>query len=154
MVERVRDLSLNLRPPLLDEMGLVPALKGYLESQSDLTGLQIEVHGESPQELPGEVEITAFRVAQEAVTNAIRHGAASRIVVGVSNGAGGLEITVEDDGKGFDARAAIEGPTTGKNLGLLGMQERARMLGGRFELESAPGKGTRVRIRIPLEAAS
>jgi len=153
MVQRIRDLSLDLRPPLLDEMGLIPALKGYLEAQAERAGIEIEVRGDASSEgLPAEGEITLFRVAQEAVTNAIRHAAARRVLVSVGARDGGLEIIVEDDGKGFDVRATLEGPATGKILGLLGMQERARMLGGDLDIDSSPGHGTRVRIRIPVEA--
>jgi signal transduction histidine kinase/ligand-binding sensor domain-containing protein len=153
MVQQIRDLSLDLRPPLLDEMGLLAALKGYMETQAERTGIAIEVDGpESLRDVLDETAITAFRVAQEAVTNAIRHADAKRVGVTLTERDGGLEIRVEDDGKGFDVRAALEDPVTGKNLGLLGMQERARILGGRFDLESAPGAGTRVRLWIPTEA--
>jgi signal transduction histidine kinase len=152
MVQQIRDLSLILRPPLMDEMGLVGALKGYLETQAERTGLDIEVRGDPGLKgIPAETEITAFRVAQEAVTNAIRHAEASRIAVNLRTDDGGLEIVVEDDGKGFDVRALLEGPATVKNLGLVGMQERARMIGGEMDIESRPDRGTRVRIRIPLE---
>ncbi|MGH9870414.1 MAG: sensor histidine kinase [Candidatus Polarisedimenticolia bacterium] len=155
MVQQIRDLSLALRPPLMDEMGLGGALRGYLETQAERTGLDIEVRGDAATDgLPPQAEITAFRVAQEAVTNAIRHAEARRIVVTLDSGVGGLEITVEDDGKGFDARSTLEGPATVKNLGLLGMQERARMIGGELGIESSPGRGTRVRIRIPVEAVA
>jgi signal transduction histidine kinase/ligand-binding sensor domain-containing protein len=155
MVQQIRDLSLDLRPPLMDEMGLVGALKGYLETQAERTGLHIEVRGDPVLEgLPPETEITVFRVAQEAVTNAIRHADPTRIAVTLRTGGGGLEIIVEDDGKGFDVRATLDGAATVKNLGLLGMQERARMIGGEMSIESAPGRGTQVRIRIPLEVAA
>lgn len=152
MVQRIRDLSLDLRPPLLDEMGLVPALKGYLETHAERTGIAIEVAGRTPlPDLPPEVEITAFRVAQEAVTNVIRHAAARKILVTVEPVEAGIAIVVEDDGKGFDVPETLEGPGTGKCIGLLGMHERARMLGGELVLESAPGRGTRVRLQLPLE---
>ena len=152
MVQKVRDVSLDLRPPLLDEMGLVPALKGYLETQAERTGIEIEVRGDNDlMNLPPEVEITAFRVAQEAVTNVIRHASASRVVVTIAHRSGKLEIGVVDDGRGFDVRATMEALSTGKALGLLGMQERARMLGGEFRIEATPGQGTSVRVVVPVE---
>lgn len=155
MMERIRDLSLDLRPPLLDQMGLVSALKGYLETQAQRTGIAMEVHDETPlPELPPEVAITAFRVAQEAVTNAIRHAGASRIVVRVEPTEGGIALGVEDNGSGFDVPEILEGPATGKRIGLLGMHERARMLGGNLRLDSGPGRGTRVRLSLPLEAGA
>lgn len=152
IVQQIRDLSLDLRPPLMDEMGLVGALKGYLETQAERTGLEIVVDGDATVEgLSPEMEITAFRVVQEAVTNVIRHASARRIQVGVRAESGELEITVTDDGRGFDARAALEAPATGKSLGLLGMQERAKMLGGLMRIDSSAGNGTRVRVHIPLK---
>ena len=155
MVQQIRNLSLDLRPPLLDEMGLVSALKGYLETQAERTGLEIEVRGDaSCPGLAPEMEITAFRVAQEAVTNAIRHAAARKVTVSIRSLDGVLSILVEDDGKGFDVRGTLQGPATGKYLGLLGMQERARMLGGELVIESSPGRGTRVRLQLPLDAKS
>ena len=153
MVQQIRDLSLDLRPPLLDEMGLLTALRGYLETQAERTGLAIDVVAdplEAP--LPPEVEIAAFRAAQEGVTNAIRHAQASRVTVGVRCVDGIVEVDVEDDGRGFDAAGTLAAPATGRHIGLLGLQERARMLGGSFEIDSSPGRGTRVRVRIPLEA--
>ncbi len=155
MVQQIRDLSLDLRPPLLDEMGLVAALKGYLESQAQRTGIEIEVRSDKPlPHLAPEVEITAFRVAQEAVTNAIRHARSKKIEVDVEPVNGAILIQVEDHGQGFDVQRTVEGPATGKSIGLLGMQERARMLGGELQLDSAPGRGTRVWLRLPLEMKS
>jgi signal transduction histidine kinase len=155
MVQQIRDLSLDLRPPLMEEMGLVGALRGYLETQAERTGLEIAVDGDPAAErLSPEMEITAFRVVQEAVTNAIRHASARRIAVSVRAKFGGLEITISDDGRGFDARAALESPATGKSLGLLGMQERAKMLGGRMHIDSSTGNGTRVRVHIPMKVVA
>jgi ligand-binding sensor domain-containing protein/signal transduction histidine kinase len=155
MAQRIRDLSLGLRPPLLDEMGLVPALKGYLENEAERTGLAIEVHGDAAIDgLPPEIEITAFRVAQEAVTNVVRHARARRVSVSIERRHRRLEIVVEDDGVGFDVRATMEGAATGKALGLLGMQERVQILGGRFEVGSAPGRGTKVAASLPLEGGA
>ena len=152
MVQQIRDLSLDLRPPLLDEMGLVAALKGYLETQAQRTGIEIEVVGDTVPDLRPELEITAFRVAQEAVTNAIRHAKAKRIEVSVEPVNGTLSIRVHDDGKGFDVQGTVEGPATGKSIGLLGMQERAKLLGGDLRITSAPGRGTTVQLRLPLES--
>jgi signal transduction histidine kinase len=152
MVQQIRDLSLDLRPPLLDEMGLVAALRGYLETQAQRTGIEIEVAGDTVPDLTPEIEITAFRVAQEAVTNAIRHAKARRIEVSVEPVNGTLAIRVHDDGKGFDVQGTVEGPATGKSIGLLGMQERAKLLGGDLRITSAPGRGTTVQLRLPLQS--
>jgi len=154
LVQRVRDLSLDLRPPLLDELGLPAALRGYLEVQAERAGLEIPVEiGSAVEGLPPAIEIHAFRVVQEAVTNAVRHAAASRIAVGVERRDGGLLLEVRDDGRGFDVTKAMES-TAGKALGLLGMHERIRSLGGTIAIDSAPARGTVVRARIPLGGAS
>jgi len=152
LVARVRDLSLDLRPPLLDEMGLVSSLKGYMETQAERTGQRIVVNDVNvPEHLGPEVEITAFRIAQEAVTNAIRHASADTVTVTLTGRDGRLELLVEDDGGGFDVARTLDSAATGKALGLLGMQERVRMLGGDCDIDSQLGNGTRVRVRLPLE---
>jgi signal transduction histidine kinase/ligand-binding sensor domain-containing protein len=151
MIQKVRDISLDLRPPLLDELGLLPALRGYLETQGKRAELDIEVSGESSVSgLSPEVEITAFRVAQEAVTNVLRHAEATRATVDVREDRGDLELVVRDNGRGFDVGDTMGG-ATGTSLGLLGMQERVRMLGGEIQIDSTPGAGTLVRVRMPLE---
>jgi signal transduction histidine kinase len=135
-------------------MGLATALRGYLEAQADRTGLAIAMDGGS--DLPpisSEVAITAFRVTQEAVTNAVRHAAASAVRVALRSNASGLEISVDDDGNGFDVRATI-GQSASKALGLLGMQERVRLLGGEVRIVSEPGAGTRIHVQLPFEVGS
>ncbi len=150
MVQRIRDISLDLRPPLLDEMGLPAALRGYLDAQAERTGLAIDMTGGDVPSLSPEVAITAFRATQEAVTNVIRHAGARRLRVDVRGDPSGLVIVVADDGSGFDVQATMAGPPS-KALGLLGMQERLRLLGGEVRITSAPGSGTRVHLRLPLE---
>ncbi len=152
MVERIRDLSLNLRPPLIDELGLVAALSGYLEAQSERSGIEIELkEGTVERGLPPEIEITAFRVVQEAVTNIIRHARADRATVIVRQKDGRLDLIVSDEGRGFNVGDTMERATAGKALGLLGMQERVSMLGGQVAIESTPGKGTTIRASMPVE---
>jgi len=155
MIQRIRDLSLDLRPPLLDELGLLPALTGYMESQSERSGIEIEVDGDTVVAgLGPELEITAFRVAQEAVTNVIRHAGATRATVTVRRLRDGLEISIADNGRGFDVEAALERAASGKSLGLLGIQERIGTLGGDVDIDSAPGRGTTIRVRMPTEVAA
>ncbi|MDX1388656.1 MAG: two-component regulator propeller domain-containing protein [Acidobacteriota bacterium] len=155
MVQRIRDLSLDIRPPLLDALGLLPALKGYLEAQAERSGIDIEVLGDTAVHgLAPELEITAFRVSQEAVTNVIRHANASRATVTVKRVGAELEITIEDDGGGFEVQDALDRAAVGKALGLLGIQERIGMIGGQVDIVSAPGHGTTIRVRMPLEAAA
>ena len=152
MVQQVRDLSLALRPPLLDEVGFLSAIRGYLETQAERTGLKIQIEG--PPELdafPPEIEITAFRVIQEAVSNVIRHAESTKVTVSIELEAQTLILSVEDDGIGFDTRAAMNASAPGSALGLVGMQERVQILGGEFSIESKLGEGTRVDVRIPVE---
>ena len=154
IIQQIRDLSLALRPPLLDEMGLVPALRGYLESTAERTGLDLSFRGDPALSgLAPEVEITAFRVAQEALTNVVRHARAKRVTAAVERKDGRLVVAMEDDGVGFDVAAILGGSATGRALGLLGMTERVQLLGGDLAIESSPGSGTRVRAELPLEAA-
>jgi signal transduction histidine kinase len=101
-----------------------------------------------------EVEIAAFRVAQEAVTNVIRHAQARSAIVTIEQQNGRLEVSIEDDGRGFDIGARAARGATGMSVGLLGMEERVRVLGGDFTVDSRPGRGTRVHASIPTEAAS
>jgi signal transduction histidine kinase/ligand-binding sensor domain-containing protein len=155
MVQRVRDISLDLRPPLIDELGLVPALSGYLESVSERTGIRIRIRGDQDLgPLPADVPITAFRVVQEAVTNAIRHSGAVSVDVSVRRNGARLDLDVEDDGRGFDVGDTMERAAVGKSLGLLGMKERVGMLSGEIEIDSAPGTGTRVRVHLPVVEAA
>lgn len=154
MVQRVRDISFDLRPPLIDELGLVPALSGYLEQVSERTGIRIEMKSDAePGPLPAHVPITAFRVVQEAVTNAVRYAGASRIDVTVRRNGKRLDLRVEDDGKGFDVAETMEGAAAGKALGLLGMRERVGMLSGDIEIDSKPAKGTRIHVELPIAEA-
>ena len=155
MIQRIRDLSLDLRPPFLEELGLVPALSGYLEAVSERTGIAIDVRADHDVgALPAHVPITAFRVVQEGVTNAVRHSGAHRIQVDVRREGPWMDLVVEDDGRGFDVKETMERAASGRALGLLGMKERVSMLYGQVEIDSAPGKGTRIRVRLPLGEAA
>ncbi len=150
MIRHVRTLSLDLRPPLLDEFGLDAALRSYLEAQAQRTGLGIDVTGDGiPPELGPEVAITAFRFLQEAVTNVIRHADASRVKVAIVGRNDELDLEVRDDGTGFDVGNALLRAAGGQHLGLLGIRERVESLGGSMELDSAPGRGTRIAVSIP-----
>lgn len=152
LIQRVRALSLDLRPPLLDELGFVTAIRGYLEAQARRAGIDIDVDAVPlPRTLPAEPAIAAFRGVQESVTNIIRHAGATRARVTVRHDVDALRVAVRDDGRGFDVAEAFERGIRGGNLGLLGIQERIEALGGSLEIESAPGAGTEVRMRIPLE---
>jgi signal transduction histidine kinase/streptogramin lyase len=151
MIGHVRTLSLDLRPPLLDELGLVPALKGYLEIQSHRAGIEIDVEASTiPPGLQPELEIAGFRVVQEAITNVVRHARAEHVDVKVRHADGWIELTVKDDGRGFDVDATLERAFGGHHLGLLGIRERVESMGGAVEIRSSPGAGTEIRVKVPL----
>jgi signal transduction histidine kinase/ligand-binding sensor domain-containing protein len=152
IIRNVRALSLDLRPPLLDELGLVAALRGYTEGQAERTGIDIAVEANADaMQIPAEIGITAFRIVQESIHNALRHANAEHITVSVRRDPGRLTLTVRDDGTGFDVVETLARAVTGRHLGLLGMRERVEALGGSFEILSEPGQGTVIDAGIPLE---
>ena len=149
LIGQVRALSLDLRPPLLDELGLLPALGAYLEAVAERSGLKISTR--LPEALPwtaNERDIVVFRIVQEAVTNALRHAGADRMQVEIASVAGGVRLRMHDDGRGFDPATVGSGAGSG-GFGLFGMRERAYDLGGRWTLRSAPGQGTTIEAFIP-----
>jgi PAS domain S-box-containing protein len=149
-LEQVRELSLDLRPLVLDDLGLVAALRWYLDREAERAGLAAKLSaGELEKRLPPELETACFRIAQEALTNVVRHAKAKHVWVELSERGGELLLIIRDDGIGFDP-AALRGKGSEVRLGLMGMRERALIVGGTIEFVSAPGKGTEVRARFPL----
>jgi PAS domain S-box-containing protein len=148
-LQQVRGLSLDLRPSLLDDLGLAPALRWYLDRQARQAGFRARLSCNLQERLPPDVEIACFRLVQEALTNIMRHAAASKVQVELRRGAEDLQLLIRDDGQGFDPPDALDGAARGKSLGLLGMVERVQLLGGQLEIDSAPGQGTEIRVRFP-----
>jgi len=141
----VRNMALLLRPSMLDDFGLVPALHWQAREVSRRTGMKISVDADCvPDELPDEYRTCVYRVIQEALHNASRHAAARTVTISASLEPDHLLLSVRDDGQGFDA-----GKTRG--MGLLGMEERVRHLGGKFQVFSRPGGGTTISIELPFE---
>jgi two-component system, NarL family, sensor histidine kinase UhpB len=153
LVQSVRTLSLNLRPPLLDDFGLQSALKWYVGEQAKRSGIDIRFVAPSsvPRTEPA-VETTCFRVAQEAITNVLRHAKATTATVELRLEPDALVLLVRDNGIGLDPTAVQAQAHAGHSLGWAGMQERVSLVGGQFECQSAPGKGTELRVRLPLPA--
>ncbi len=150
----VRQLSLDLRPSLLDDLGLAAALRWYVDAQAQRAGLGARVSIDALAHEPApELAITCFRVAQEAVTNAVRHAAAKRIELELRERGGALELVVRDDGSGFDVAAARARAARGESLGLLGLQERVELAGGLASIESSPA-GTEIRAQFPWPPAA
>lgn len=153
-ISQVRDLSLDLRPPQLDDLGLIAALRWYLDRQAAAqvaVRFDADLAGEEPDP---DLQAACFRIVQEAVTNALRHAHAREIRVLVRAVDGQLWIIVGDDGRGFDVEGARRAATTGKSLGLISMEERATLAGGRLECRSNAGAGTEILARFPLRTAA
>jgi ligand-binding sensor domain-containing protein/signal transduction histidine kinase len=152
IIGHVRTLSLDLRPPLLDELGLVAALRGYAEGQSVRSGIPISVEANAhASDIPAEIAIAAFRIVQEAIHNVLRHAHARSVTVSVRRDPQRLALTVLDDGRGFDLSEALDRAASGRHLGLLGMRERVEALAGSFTIETEPGRGTSLHAGIPLK---
>jgi PAS domain S-box-containing protein len=150
-IQQVHDLSLDLRPSLLDDLGLVAALRWYVDRTANLGSLAARFEAdELDRRLPPEVETACFRIAQEALTNVLRHAEAVNIRVQVTQSDYGLRLVVQDDGLGFDVRFAMNQTGVNASLGLQGMQERAAALGGIVDIKSQPGSGVEVLATFPL----
>ncbi len=153
-VQQIRQLSLDLRPSQLDNLGLVDTLQWYVDWQAQRAGLVMHFAADPLQPRPSPTLATAcFRLVQEALTNITRHAQARQVWLTLRQHDAVLHLLVRDDGMGFDLEAARMQATQGKGLGLLGMEERVRLLGGQLEIVTAPGKGTEIRVRLPLRAA-
>lgn len=149
LLDQVRQISLDLRPPMLDDLGLVPALRSWLDEQGRRASVAVRFSAENiPEKLDPEIQITCFRIAQEAITNAVRHAAATRIDIALRCARGKkLRLLVRDNGIGFKARLA---QAKADDLGLIGMKERAALVGGRARIMSLPRKGTTISVSLPL----
>ena len=145
-------IAWELRPPALDELGLLAALERVTEEWSRRFNIpcEFEVNGALNGQFEPEVAIGIFRIVQEALTNIAKHARATHARVTVQQENGELVVTVEDNGIGFRVKDIMRHPDENKRLGLLGMMERAAMLSGKLDIESKPGKGTKVQLRIPL----
>ena len=144
-LQDVRRLAVELRPAVLDDYGLVPALERLTESFAEPTGMRVDFHsalGET--RLPGEVETALYRVVQESLTNIVKHANARNISVSVARRGSVVAAVIEDDGSGFDLRKVGE-----NGIGLLGMRERLALIDGRLEIESRPGAGTTIVAEVP-----
>lgn len=149
-VEIVHQFASKLRPIVLDDLGLVPALHSYLKSFSEATGVRVHLTAFAGVEnLDVANRTVLFRVAQEALTNVARHARASRVDVSISSSPQYISMRVTDDGKSFQYDQVIRSQRR-KHLGLLGMRERLEMMGGQFSVQSAPGKGTTIEARLPF----
>lgn len=153
-LEEIRKLTLDLRPTVLDDLGLIPAIRWYAENRLKPQGVKVQLETAGiERRLPPELETALFRVAQEAVANIARHAEAENVVISLSFSQSSVVIEVEDDGKGFDLAAVSRTVDKGRGLGLMGMQERVALFSGSLTIETSPGSGTQLRIEVPLEGS-
>ena len=145
---QLRRLSRELRPTILDDLGLGPAVEWLAQGAAERTGVSIAVDA-AIRRLPSAMETALYRIVQEAVTNAVRHAGARNIEIRVWQEDATVHAAVRDDGRGFDAEVTMARRGE-RGLGLIGMRERVDALGGRFTLHSAPGQGTEVSVVIPI----
>jgi len=156
LMRDIHRLAWELRPSALDDLGLELALRRYATEWSETTGVRLDFHsdGLQGQRLPCEAETALYRVTQEALTNVLRHAKAKRVSVLLERRPGWVSLIVEDDGEGFEASAVMQHPIAQDKLGLVGMAERVKLVGGAFTVESTPGAGATIFVRLPLESVS
>ena len=149
LTRNVRKMSYSIHPAVLEDLGLRPALRSYIDEFIESDGLHVElVTTGFDGKLIGDEALAMYRVAQEALTNVLRHAEARNITVRIIRGYPDLILTIEDDGRGFTPGGE---ESRGKGLGIINMRERLEGMGGRFRIYSAPGRGTRIRASIPME---
>src|SRR6185436_10638169 len=139
----------ELRPTVLDDLGLIPALHTFMKTFREQTGIRVSLSAfAAVEQVHGDKRTVLYRVAQEALTNIARHARASRAEVKIQQMNGSICMKIKDDGKGFQTENHLHGKKQ-RRLGLLGMRERVEMIRGKFTIQSAPGKGTTIRALIP-----
>jgi two-component system, NarL family, sensor histidine kinase UhpB len=148
-LDGVRRLAVHLGPSVLEDLGLCAALEWLADRVRAETGLVVDLRLDCEcDHVPPEVAVAVFRVAQEALTNVVRHARAARVEMRLETDGGSLDLTVADDGAGFSVEEAQARPTA--SIGLFGMAERTALVGGQLDMHSSPGAGTRVRVTVPL----
>jgi len=149
-VEDVHAVIFDLRPSVLDDLGLLPAIRWYAARKLEPLGIAVRCEfDEIDERLAPEVETSVFRAVQEAINNVARHSRAENVVIEATARDGWIEVQVEDDGIGFEPAETSAPSESGRGLGLLGLHERIELAGGSVQIESTPGDGTSVRMRVP-----
>jgi two-component system sensor kinase len=153
-LDEVRRLAMGLRPSVLDDMGLTPALERHAAEYMRTYGIAVDFHGQGLESrLPSAVEITLYRIIQEALTNVAKHAEATIVSIVIEHLGSSVRAIVEDNGRGFDVEATLRSLRVTKHFGLLSMRERAALVNGSIMFESTPGSGTTVCVKVPLENA-
>lgn len=147
--QRIRDFIFDLRPMMLDDLGLVPTLKRYVQTFESKTHLSSLLTTQGERTLSSYIEVTLFRAIQELMSNAARHAHASRLLITLDVQSDPINVTVEDDGSGFDVDSVLAAVRQRGSSGLANLEKRIAMLGGKIQFQSATGRGTKVRIVLP-----
>lgn len=147
----IRNLSIDLRPSALDDLGLLPALRWYVKEYQKKCAIEVDFQASGLKErLPAEMETALYRIVQEALTNTAKHANAHKVRIQLKENEQQVKATIIDDGQGFDYEGLLKNPGQERGLGLAGMQERAVLLSGTLAIRAAPGRGTIVEVRIPF----
>jgi signal transduction histidine kinase len=147
---QLREISHDLRPAVLDDLGLIPALEGLIERVSKRNGISINLAKPVPERLPAGVETTLYRFVQECLTNVAKHAKASRVEIRFQHDKHEVRCSVGDNGSGFDLKEVLSRKGS-RGLGLVGIRERVESVGGTVSIYSFPGMGTELLVTIPLE---
>jgi signal transduction histidine kinase len=153
-LDELQRLVSGLHPPQLDDLGLLAALRWCAGEVSELYQVPIEVEGvENRIQLPADMRVVLFRIAQEAVTNAVRHAGPSKVIIRLNKQPQQVNLSIEDNGCGFDFEKTLQEAVAREYWGLLGMIERAELVGGELDITSKPDSGTIIQAKVPLEGA-
>ncbi len=151
IIDGIKRYAQELRPPILDDMGLIAVLEWMSDNLRNENGINVEIQSDIPDKLTPDTQLVLFRIAQEALTNVKKHSGASSVIIQLHSDKEKLSMTISDNGCGFEIPAVLGDPSDSRRLGLIGMQERVQLLNGTMNIQSVPGQGTRITVEIPLE---
>ena len=148
----LRNIFHGIRPTMLDDLGLVPAIRWYGRDCLEPKGIEFSINSPDPSEdISPQIKITLYRIVQEAINNIERHSNAKKVSIHLQQLDNCINLEIEDDGSGFDLLKVTDTAVAEKKLGLIGIRERAELIGGEAEISSLPGKGTKINVRVPVE---
>jgi len=146
----MRQLSMDLRPTMLDELGLIPTLRWYIQNFSNRLNIDSQFQAIGFEEkLPPQIETAFYRIVQEALNNISKHAGANRVEIFFEHKDSTICASITDNGRGFDLDRVYHPEFPGRGFGIIGMQERVSLLGGKIDIQSSPGRGTRIHIKVP-----
>lgn len=152
ITDSVKQIAYSLHPSMLEDLGIVPSLRCYVDRFIASENLQVKIEAAGFNgRLRPQLLLALYRIAQEALTNVVRHADASHVTVKLTKGFPKVRMCIEDDGRGFSLGGLMRGEARGRGLGIIGMRERVEHLGGSFRIRSLPGKGTSIHVILPLE---